>query len=59
MLARDAEQTIRTLLRVFPIITLTGPSQSGKTTLASISSVMNPVSKKNQIGKHACCLLKV
>lgn len=34
MIARDAEQTIRTLLRGFPIITLTGPRQSGKTTLA-------------------------
>jgi hypothetical protein len=34
MLARDAEQTIRTLLRGFPIVTLTGPRQSGKTTLA-------------------------
>ena len=34
MLDRDAEQTIRTLLRGFPIVTLTGPRQSGKTTLA-------------------------
>lgn len=34
MLARDAEHTIRTLLRSFPIVTLTGPRQSGKTTLA-------------------------
>ncbi len=34
MLARDAEHTIRTLLRGFPIVTLTGPRQSGKTTLA-------------------------
>jgi hypothetical protein len=34
MIARDAEQTIRTLLRGFPIVTLTGPRQSGKTTLA-------------------------
>ena len=34
MLDRDAEQTIRTLLRGFPIVTLTGPRQSGKSTLA-------------------------
>ena len=34
MIARDVEQTIRTLLRGFPIVTLTGPRQSGKTTLA-------------------------
>lgn len=36
MIARDAEQTIRTLLRGFPIVTLTGPRQSGKTTLTKI-----------------------
>jgi hypothetical protein len=34
MIIRDAEQTIHTLLRGFPIVTLTGPRQSGKTTLA-------------------------
>lgn len=34
MITRDAEQTIHTLLRGFPIVTLTGPRQSGKTTLA-------------------------
>lgn len=34
MITRDAEQIIRTLLRGFPIVTLTGPRQSGKTTLA-------------------------
>lgn len=34
MIARDAEVTIRTLLHGFPIITITGPRQSGKTTLA-------------------------
>lgn len=34
MITRNAEQTIRTLLRGFPIVTLTGPRQSGKTTLA-------------------------
>ncbi len=34
MIARQAEQTIRSLLRGFPIVTLTGPRQSGKTTLA-------------------------
>lgn len=36
MIARDAEQTIRNLLRGFPIVTITGPRQSGKTTLAKI-----------------------
>ena len=34
MIIRDSEQSIRTLLRGFPIVTLTGPRQSGKTTLA-------------------------
>jgi predicted AAA+ superfamily ATPase len=34
MILRDAEKTIRTLLRGFPIVTITGPRQSGKTTLA-------------------------
>jgi len=34
MIQRDAENTIRSLLRGFPIITITGPRQSGKTTLA-------------------------
>ncbi len=34
MITRDSEQNIRTLLRGFPIVTLTGPRQSGKTTLA-------------------------
>jgi uncharacterized protein len=34
MITRDSEQSIRTLLRGFPVVTLTGPRQSGKTTLA-------------------------
>ena len=34
MISRIAEKTIRSLLRGFPIVTLTGPRQSGKTTLA-------------------------
>jgi predicted AAA+ superfamily ATPase len=34
MIQRSAENTIRDLLRGFPIITITGPRQSGKTTLA-------------------------
>lgn len=34
MIARDAGKTIRSLLHGFPIVTLTGPRQSGKTTLA-------------------------
>jgi hypothetical protein len=34
MIIRDAEQTIRSLLKGFPVLTLTGPRQSGKTTLA-------------------------
>jgi uncharacterized protein len=36
MIARDAEHTIRTLLKGFPIVTITGPRQSGKTTLAKM-----------------------
>lgn len=34
MIARTMESTIRTLLQGFPIVTITGPRQSGKTTLA-------------------------
>lgn len=34
MITRTSEGVIRTLLRGFPIVTLTGPRQSGKTTLA-------------------------
>ena len=34
MIPRDSEHAIRTLLRGFPVVTLTGPRQSGKTTLA-------------------------
>lgn len=34
MIPRDAETLLRTLLRGFPIVTITGPRQSGKTTLA-------------------------
>lgn len=34
MIQRESEQTIRSLLQGFPIVTLTGPRQSGKTTLA-------------------------
>ena len=34
MITRNAEHTIKRLLRGFPIVTLTGPRQSGKTTLA-------------------------
>lgn len=34
MIPRCAEKTIRTMLRGFPVVTLTGPRQSGKTTLA-------------------------
>jgi len=34
MIPRDSEHTIRTLLHGFPVVTLTGPRQSGKTTLA-------------------------
>lgn len=36
MIKRAAEDTIRTLLRGFPIVTITGPRQSGKTTLAKM-----------------------
>ena len=34
MIHRDATDTLLTLMRGFPIVTLTGPRQSGKTTLA-------------------------
>ena len=34
MIRRDAENAIHSLLRGFPIVTITGPRQSGKTTLA-------------------------
>jgi len=34
MIKRDIEAVLRGLLRGFPVVTLTGPRQSGKTTLA-------------------------
>ncbi len=34
MISRDSETTIHQLLQVFPVVTITGPRQSGKTTLA-------------------------
>lgn len=34
MIKRDAEQTIRELAKCFPVVAITGPRQSGKTTLA-------------------------
>ncbi len=34
MIRRDAEEAIHSLLRGFPVVTVTGPRQSGKTTLA-------------------------
>jgi len=34
MIKRDAEKTIHELLQGFPIVTITGPKQSSKTTLA-------------------------
>jgi predicted AAA+ superfamily ATPase len=34
MITRTAEQTVSTILQGFPVVTITGPRQSGKTTLA-------------------------
>lgn len=34
MIKRDCEKSLRAMLRGFPIVTITGPRQSGKTTLA-------------------------
>lgn len=34
MIPRDAQAHLRTLLRGFPVVTLTGPRETGKTTLA-------------------------
>lgn len=36
MIPRDCEPTLRALLQGFPVVTITGPRQSGKTTLAKI-----------------------
>lgn len=36
MISRAAEPLIRTLLQGFPVVTVTGPRQSGKTTLARV-----------------------
>ncbi|MBU2621658.1 MAG: ATP-binding protein, partial [Proteobacteria bacterium] len=36
MIKRNAESIIHSLLRGFPIVTITGPRQSGKTTLAKV-----------------------
>lgn len=42
MIPRIAEETIRTLLKGFPIVTITGPRQSGKTTLAKLIFAHKP-----------------
>jgi predicted AAA+ superfamily ATPase len=42
MITRIAEQTIRTLMRGFPIVTITGPRQSGKTTLSKMVFIDRP-----------------
>lgn len=42
MLPRDAEKIISTQLQGFPIVTMTGPRQSGKTTLAQAVFAENP-----------------
>jgi len=36
MITRDVEATLRNLLQGFPVVTMTGPRQSGKTTLARV-----------------------
>lgn len=36
MIPRNVESTLRNLLQGFPVVTLTGPRQSGKTTLARV-----------------------
>ena len=42
MIPRDAATTIHAMLRGFPIVTITGPRQSGKTTLARAIFVDKP-----------------
>lgn len=42
MIQRTAEQTIKSLLQGFPIVTITGPRQSGKTTLAKAIFAAKP-----------------
>ena len=42
MIKRDVEKIIRQQLKGFPIVTITGPRQSGKTTLAQAIFVKKP-----------------
>ena len=42
MITRTAEQTVQSLLLGFPIVTITGPRQSGKTTLAKAIFASKP-----------------
>lgn len=42
MITRTAEQTVQSLLLGFPIVTITGPRQSGKTTLAKAIFAAKP-----------------
>ena len=37
MITRDIQQTLMNLAKVYPVVTITGPRQAGKTTLAKIS----------------------
>jgi len=42
MIGREAEKTINNLLQGFPVVTITGPRQSGKTTLARVIFAEKP-----------------
>ena len=48
MIKRNAETTLKSLMKGYPIVTITGPRQSGKTTLSQITYPhMNYVSLEN------------
>jgi predicted AAA+ superfamily ATPase len=42
MIARDVEAPLRSLLQGFPVVTITGPRQSGKATVAKAAFVGKP-----------------
>jgi predicted AAA+ superfamily ATPase len=55
MIARDAFETVTTLARGYPVVAVTGPRQSGKTTLTraafpghAYASLENPAQRRSQ-----------
>jgi hypothetical protein len=51
MIKREIEIVLRNLLRGFPIVTVTGPRQSGKTTLAHARFANKPSPSSSAVAR--------